>query len=62
MRKKSLSCSKDVEGNNYEYHHPRQHTNINSNNNKMKIEEKIKSTTIANLSNSIELNLSLIHI
>ena len=56
MRKKSLSCSKDVEGNNYEYHHPRQHTNINSNNNKMKIEEKIKSTTIANLSNSIELN------
>ena len=56
MRKKSLSCSKDIEGNNYEYHHPRQHTNINSNNNKMKIEEKIKSTTIANLSNSIELN------
>ena len=56
MRKKSLSCSKDIEGNIYEYHHPRQHTNINSNNNKMKIEEKIKSTTIANLSNSIELN------
>ena len=34
MRKKSLSCSKDKDRNNYEYHHLRQHTNINNDNKK----------------------------
>ena len=59
MRKKSLSCSKDIVENNNEYYHPRQKTNlsnINNINNTMKIEEKIKSTTITNPSNSIKLN------